>query len=260
MREPGKKDEMKKIAVINQKGGVGKTTSVVNICAGLQRLGHKVMAVDMDPQSHLTFSLGFRGDVPSGGVYSLMKGESSLEQTTVEAEGIALIPSSADLAGLEVEMADRPGREHVLKEALGNINGHDFLFMDCPPTLGLLSLNALVAADEVYIPLQAEFLALQGLGRLLQSVRKVKERLNAPLEIGGVFATRFDRRRGLNNEVLSMLYDYFKEKLFRTVIRDNIALAEAPSYGKSIFDYRASSHGAEDYMKLCREILKRSGS
>ena len=251
---------MKKIAVINQKGGVGKTTSVVNICAGLVRLGKSVLAVDMDPQSHLTFSLGVRDEAPSGGVYALLKGEASISDTLVEAGGMGLMPSSADLAGLEVELADRPGREHVLKEALGGIDGYDYLFMDCPPTLGLLSLNALVAADEVYIPLQAEFLALQGLGRLLKSVRKVKERLNPELQIGGVFATRFDRRRGLNNEVLSMLYDYFKEKLFRTFIRDNIALAEAPSYGKSIFDYRASSHGAEDYMSLCKEILKRSGS
>jgi chromosome partitioning protein len=251
---------MKKIAVINQKGGVGKTTSVVNISAGLGRLGRSVMAMDMDPQSHLTFSLGIREEVPSGGVYGLMKGDLSLPETLVEAGGMALVPSSADLSGLEVELAGRPGREYALRDALGTVSGYDFLFMDCPPTLGLLSLNALVAADEVYIPLQAEFLALQGLGRLLQSVRKVRERLNAGLEIGGVFATRFDRRRGLNNEVLTMLYDYFKEKLFQTVIRDNIALAEAPSHGRSIFDYRAKSHGAEDYMSLCKEILKRSGS
>jgi chromosome partitioning protein len=251
---------MKKIAVINQKGGVGKTTSVVNLCAGLARLGNRVMAMDLDPQSHLTFSLGFRGEVPSGGVYGLLKGEAGLSEIMVKAGGIDLVPSNADLAGLEVELASRPGREFILRDALSGFGGYDFLFMDCPPTLGLLSLNALAAADEVYIPLQAEFLALQGLGRLLQSVRKVKERLNTALEIGGVFATRFDRRRGLNNEVLTMLYDYFNSKLFRTVIRDNIALAEAPSYGKSIFDYRSSCHGAEDYMSLCREILKRSGS
>lgn len=249
---------MKRIAIINQKGGVGKTTSVVNIGAGLTRLGKRVITMDLDPQSHLTFSLGLRDEVPGGGVYSLMKGQATFRDTVIEAGGMGLVPSTADLAGLEVELAGLPGREFVLRDALSGVNDYDFLLMDCPPTLGLLSLNALVAADDIYIPLQAEFLALQGLGRLLQSVRKVRERLNSSLEIGGVFTTRFDKRKGLNNEVLTMLYEYFNGKLLSTVIRDNIALAEAPSYGQSIFEYKAGSHGAKDYMKLCKEILKRS--
>jgi len=249
---------VKKIAVINQKGGVGKTTSVINIGAGLVRLGRRVLALDLDPQSHLTLSLGLRDEIPGGGLFSLMNGKSDFSEAVVEAGGMGLVPSTADLSGLEVELAGRPGRENVLRDTLAGVDDYDFLLMDCPPTLGLLSLNALVAADEVYIPLQAEFLALQGLGRLLQSVRKVKERLNERLEVGGVFATRFDKRRGLNNEVLATLFEYFGERLLRTAIRDNIALAEAPSYGLSIFDYKPVSHGAEDYMKLCREILKRS--
>lgn len=252
---------MKTIAIINQKGGVGKTTSVVNIGAGLARLGRSVMALDLDPQSHLTLSLGLdsgQGAMP--GVYALMKGDASVRDVTVEASGMSVVPSTLDLSGLDIELADKPGREYALRDALKGVNGFDYLLMDCPPTLGLLSLNALAAADEVYIPLQPEFLALQGMSRLIQSIRKVRERLNPDLVIGGVFATRFDRRKGLNNEVLSTLYGYFKEQLFKTVIRDNISLAEAPSYGKSIFDYKASSHGAEDYMKLCKEILGRSAS
>ncbi len=251
---------MKIIAIINQKGGVGKTTSVVNIGAGLTRRGKRVLVMDMDPQSHLTFSLGVQPDDVGHGMYELLKGTASVDEVITERLGMGLISSSLDLSGLEVELAERAGREHMLRDAIGGLSGYDYILMDCPPTMGLLSLNAMVAAEEVYIPLQAEFLALQGVSRLVQSIQRIKERLNPALIIGGLITTRYDRRKGLNREVHASLKEHFSKELFKTVIRDNIALAEAPSYGMSIFDYRASSNGAEDYASLCKEIVKRSES
>lgn len=249
---------MKIIALINQKGGVGKTTSTINIGAGLKQLGQKVLLVDLDPQAHLTYSLGIAADELEKTVYQLLKGEISLHESIIERDGLKLIPSILDLSGAEVELNSVAGREFLLREALAGLKGFDYVLLDCPPSLGLLTLNALTTANEVFIPLQTEYLALSGLSKLLQTIDIVQKRLNDSLIISGIIATRYDSRKKLNNEVVSKIKDYFGEKVFPTLIRDNISLAEAPSFGKTIFEYKPDSYGAIDYLNLCREILKRS--
>jgi chromosome partitioning protein len=246
------------IAVTNQKGGVGKTTSVMNIGAGLARMGKRVLLVDMDPQAHLSYSLGIASHELENTLYEVLKGDTALDGSIVELGGMHVLPSNLDLSGAEVEFAAEAGREFLMKEALASVADYDYVFLDCPPSLGLLFLNALSAADEVYIALQAEFLALQGLSKLLETIEKVKKRLNPSLEISGVITTRYDARKVLNQEVAEKILDHFGPRVFKTFIRDNISLAEAPSFGKSIFEYKPSCHGAVDYMGLCREITKRS--
>jgi len=248
---------MPTIAVINQKGGVGKTTTVANLGAGLARLKKRVLLVDLDPQAHLTCCLGLNTHELDRTIYEMLKGKASLDETYVERDGIHLLPSSLDLSGAEVEFAVEAGREFLLKESLTSIKQYDFVLLDCPPSLGLLSLNALTAADEVYIALQTEFLALQGLSKLLETIEKIKQRLNPALEITGIIATRYDGRKVLNQEVAGKIQEHFGSKVFKTFIRDNISLAEAPSFGKNIFEYKPDSRGALDYMALSREILER---
>ncbi len=248
---------MPTIAVINQKGGVGKTTTVANLGAGLARLKKRVLLVDLDPQAHLTCSLGLNTHELDRSIYEVLKGKASLEESFVEHDGIHLLPSSLALSGAEVEFAVEAGREFLLKESLTSIEQYDFVLLDCPPSLGLLSLNALTAADEVFIALQTEFLALQGLSKLLETIEKIKQRLNPALEITGIIATRYDGRKVLNQEVAGKIQEHFGSKVFKTFIRDNISLAEAPSFGKNIFEYKPGSRGALDYMALSREILER---
>ncbi|KKL52025.1 hypothetical protein LCGC14_2289630 [marine sediment metagenome] len=248
---------MPTIAVINQKGGVGKTTTVANLGAGLARLKKRVLLVDLDPQAHLTCCLGLNTHELDRTIYEMLKGKASLDETYVERDGIHLLPSSLDLSGAEVEFAVEAGREFLLKESLTSIKQYDFVLLDCPPSLGLLSLNALTAADEVFIALQTEFLALQGLSKLLETIEKIKQRLNPALEITGIIATRYDGRKVLNQEVAGKIQEHFGSKVFKTFIRDNISLAEAPSFGKNIFEYKPDSRGALDYMALSREILER---
>ncbi len=249
---------MSVIAVINQKGGVGKTTSVLNLGAGLARLDKRVLVVDLDPQAHLTYSMGVQAHELDLTIYNVLKGEASLEDTFVERDGLLLVPSSLDLSGAEMEFAMEAGREFLLKESLSSfLKGFDFVLLDCPPSLGLLSLNALTSAHEVYIALQTEFLALQGLTSLLETVEKTRQRLNRRLKITGIIATRYDSRKVLNQEVAEKIREHFGEKVFSTFIRDNISLAEAPSFGRNIFEYKPGSRGAEDYMSLCMEILQR---
>jgi len=250
---------MRKIALVNQKGGVGKTTSTINIGAGLTKLKKRVLLIDLDPQAHLTYSLGIKAHELSRTIYDLLKGEVSTQGILVERDGITVIPSSLDLSGAEIELSGIAGREFLLKEALNEGKEFDYVLIDCHPSLGILTLNALTTAQEVYIPLQTEFLALQGMSKLLQTVDTVRKRLNKSLEVTGVIGTRFDSRKKLNNEVVGKIREYFGGKVFNTLIRDNIALAEAPSFGKTIFEYRPKSYGAEDYLSLCREIIKRGG-
>jgi len=246
------------VAVINQKGGVGKTTSVANIGAGLARMKKRVLVVDLDPQAHLTYSMGVQAHDLDATLYELLKGTAAIADVLVKSEGTYLIPSSLDLSGAEVEFAGEAGREFLLREILGKADQYDYILLDCPPSLGLLSLNALSAADEVYIPLQMEFLALQGLSKLLETVDKVKARLNPVLEVTGIIATRYDSRKILNQEVMEKIKGHFNSKLFNTAISDNISIAEAPSFGQSIFEYKPKSKGAQDYESLCKEIIKRS--
>jgi chromosome partitioning protein len=246
------------IAFINQKGGVGKTTSTINVGAGLTRLDRRVLLVDLDPQANLTYSLGLPAHTLTQTLYELLHGSGTRDQVTFLAEKMQLIPANARLAAAEIEFSGHPGREYMLKRVLESLDGYDYVLLDCPPGLGLLTLNGLTSAQTVYIPLQPEFLALRGLSNLVETVEMVRERLNPVLKIGGILATRYDPRRRLNREVVEKIRAHFGQIVFQTLIRENIALAEAPSFGKSIFSYRPGSHGAEDYLRLCEEILERN--
>jgi chromosome partitioning protein len=252
------------IGIVNHKGGVGKTTTIVNLSAALAKLGKRVLLMDIDPGAHATYSLGILAHKRERTVYHLLKGQASLEEVLVEIvlerESLDLVPSSLNLAEAEVELSGLPGREFLLREALAHTLPYDFVFIDCPPSLGILTLNALAAASEVFIPLQTEYLALQGLSKLLETVDVVKSRLNPQLEISGVVATRFDKRKILNREVAQKIKEYFKDKFFDVLIRENISLAESPSYGLTIFEYSLHSYGAEDYMSLAKEILEKEKS
>lgn len=245
------------IAVVNQKGGVGKTTSVINVGAGLTILGQKVLLFDLDAQAHLTYSLGIAADDLEQTVYELLRGEAAFEEALIEKGGLAIIPASTTLTAAEFELSTKTGREALLKNIIASVSGYDFILLDCPPNLGLLTLNALTVAKEVFVPLPAEFLAIKGLNNLSEMADKVKERLNPQLEITGILVTLFDQRLKLYQEVLESLRKPVGNKLFKTVIRRNVALAEATSFGQSIFEYSPTSHGAEDYRALCEEILRR---
>lgn len=243
---------------MNHKGGVGKTTSAINIGAGLVELGKKVLLIDLDPQANLTLSLGVGRQ--SSTIYEAMRGESELRPYTVK-ENLDVVTSILDLSGAEMELINEAGREFILRELFEPIKeNYDFVIIDCPPSLGLLTLNALTSSDYVYIPLQTEFLALQGLAKIKQVIQKVKFRLNKKLKIGGVIATMYDARKVLNRDVVDTIKKYFGELVFETLIRDNVSLAEAPAQRKDIFEYSKNSAGAEDYLALCKEILKRTES
>ena len=243
------------ISLLNHKGGVGKTTSTVNIGAALVELGHKVLLIDLDPQANLSISLG----VPRQRVtiYEALKGEGDLVPYTCK-EGLDIITSSLDLSGAEMELINEPGREYILRDLIGQVSdNYDYVLLDCPPALGLLTLNALTSSRYVLIPLQTEFLAVQGLAKIKQVIDKVRARLNKQLDMLGVFATMYDNRRVLNREVMETIQRYFSDRVFDTAIRENIALAEAPAQRKDIFSYSPKSIGAQDYLDLSKEILAR---
>lgn len=243
------------IAVANHKGGVGKTTSAINIGAGLVKLKKRVLLLDLDPQSNLSQSLGIRDQ--SYTIYGSIKGEYPLYPIPV-LKGLDIIPSTLDLSGAEVELSSETGREYILRELLEPIKGsYDYVIIDSPPSLGLLTVNALTCANEILIPLQAQYLALQGLNKLMEIVDKIHKRLNKDLKIGGVFITQYDSRKILNRNVVEAIQEHFKDRVFKTRIRDNVALAEAPAKGLDIFRYSPQSNGAVDYLSLCKEIVKR---
>ena len=246
------------ISLLNHKGGVGKTTCAINIGAGMVELGKKVLLLDLDPQANLTLSLGIPRHPNT--IYEAIRGEAPLVPYTVR-DGLDIVISTLDLSGAEMELINEAGREQVLRELMEPIRDkYDYIFIDCPPSLGLLTLNALTTSDLVYIPLQTEFLALQGLTKIKQVIDKVKLRLNKDLRIGGVIATMYDSRKVLNREVVATILKYFGDMVFETMIRDNVALAEAPSKRMDIFAYSPQSPGAEDYIALCKEIIARTGA
>ncbi len=243
------------ISLLNHKGGVGKTTSAINIGAGLVELGKKVMLIDLDPQANLTISLGIPRQKYT--IYEALRGECELVPYTHK-EGLDVITSSLDLAGAEMELINEAGREYILKELLDQIeDDYDFVLIDCPPSLNLLTLNALAASKYVIIPLQTEFLAVQGLSKIRQVIDKVSARINRQLEIGGVVGTMYDNRRVLNRDVMETIQRHFGEKVYKTMIRENVALAEAPARQSDIFSYAPKSAGAADYLALSKEILSR---
>ena len=249
-------DVLRIITLISQKGGVGKTTSAANIGAGLALFGRRVLLVDLDPQANLSEGLGVNPEEVKSSIYDLLINGHNVQDVIMEiGDGLDLLPSCIDLAGAEAELINLQGRESRLKTALASIHGYDYVLIDAPPSLGQLALNAMYAAGEIFIPIQTEFYALKSVGKLLDTVSEVKRWGNEKLSITGVIGTHFDRRKNLNKEVTAQLHEHFGDRVFKTLIRDNVALAEAPAAGLDIFTYDKSSHGAEDYAALCLEII-----
>ena len=262
---------MRTIAVINQKGGVGKTTSAVNLSAALAEAGNKVWLIDLDPQAHASLHLGIAivGEEPT--VYDVMTGAASLSEVNYQInQNLWLCPSHIDLAAAEMELAGEVGREIILRDAMREMNqDFDYIILDCPPSLGILTLNALTTADEVFLPLQPHFLALHGLSKLLKTIQLVARRLNDGLVLSGVLYCMYDSGTRLAAEVVSDVEQFLIEERdsgsvwssatsFDTRIRRNIRLAEAPSYGQSIFQYAPDSNGAQDYQSLAMEVMQQS--
>lgn len=246
---------MRKIAFTNQKGGVGKTTTTVNTGAGLANLGYRVLLVDMDPQANLTYSVKLNSNRIDKNIYHVLRGDSGVQDIIMKHKQFDILPSSIELSGAEMELVNIPAREMLLKDALQELTSkYDFVLIDCPPNLGVLTLNAFTAADELVIVLQSEYLALHGLSKLMDVIQVVQRRLNKNLKVEGILCTLYDNRKNLNREVVGHIRDYFGAKVFNTVIRDNVALAEAPSHHKTIFEYDGESKGAEDYQMFAKEI------
>lgn len=242
------------ISIGNHKGGVGKTTSVINIGAGLSKLGNKVLLIDLDPQANLTQSLG--QPEQDQNIYGAIKGEYSLPILEIN-KRLFLVPSTLDLSDAELELSKRESWQYILRDLIKPYKGqYDYILIDTPPSLGLLTVNALTASQELIVPLQAQYLALRGIAKILDIVNMTNQELNKSLILSGVFITQYDKRKVLHREVDKAIREHFKDKAYKTKIRDNIALAEAPSRGVDIFTYQPKSHGAQDYLKLCREINK----
>ncbi len=248
------------VSVVNQKGGVGKTTTTLNLAAYLAELGKFVLVVDLDPQANATSGLGLAHAELPHGIYEGMIGERGMRDIVFPTahQGLKVIPATQALAGATVEFVNADEREHFLRKALLEIrNDYDYILIDNPPSLGMLTINGLVAADSVLIPVQAEYYALEGLGQLMNTVNLIKENLKPELTIMGAVITMFDSRTRLSQEVLEELYRYFPDKIFRSVIPRSVRLAEAPSFGKTILGYDPSSKAAKAYERLAREFVMR---
>lgn len=252
----------KTICIANQKGGVGKTTTSVNLSSALANLGKKVLLIDMDPQGNASSGLGIkRYDCQDNNVYHVLIGEKTLEETLQRTKNPNLVISTAnpDLVGAEIELVDMPHREYRLKSAIATISENfDYVLIDCPPSLGLLTLNALTSADSFLVPLQCEYYALEGLSQLLNTAGLIKKNLNPNLHIEGIVLTMFDTRNNLSHQVVTEIKTHFGEKVFNAIIPRNVRLSEAPSHGQSIFEYDGKSIGALKYLELAKEVVSRN--
>ncbi|TVP99120.1 MAG: ParA family protein [Balneolaceae bacterium] len=249
------------ISIANQKGGVGKTTTAVNLAASIAVIEHPTLVIDIDPQSNSTSGLGIEPKSVTNSIYEVMVGGVDINDTIRETElpFLDLIPSHINLVGAEIEMVERSERERILFKAIDGLSKkYDFIIIDCPPSLGLLTINSLTASDSVLIPVQCEYYALEGLGQLLNTIKIVRQHLNRELDIEGVLLTMYDTRTRLSNQVADEVKRYFDDRVFSTIIARNIRLAEAPSFGKPAILYDATCIGAKNYLSLAREIIQKN--
>lgn len=249
------------IAIANQKGGVGKTTTSVNLAASLGVLEKKVLLIDADPQANATSGLGLDVDTIICGSYQLLEHTASAKECIVNtsAPNVDIIPAHIDLVAIEIELVDKDEREYMLKKAVSGLKSlYDYVIIDCAPSLGLLTLNALTASDAVIIPIQCEYFALEGLGKLLNTIKSVQKIHNKNLDIEGLLLTMYDSRLRLSNQVVEEVQKHFNEMVFDTIIQRNVRLGEAPSFGESIINYDVSSKGAVNYLSLAKEIIKKN--
>tara|TARA_B100000989_G_C19531966_1_gene470552 strand:- start:1368 stop:2165 length:798 start_codon:yes stop_codon:yes gene_type:complete len=251
----------KVISIANQKGGVGKTTSSINLAASLAAIEHPTLIIDIDPQSNTTSGLGIDTSTVTNSIYEVMIGSAEINDTIrqTQLDFLDLVPAHINLVGAEIEMIDRDQRERILTKAIAELRDkYDFVIIDCPPSLGLLTINALTASDSILIPVQCEYFALEGLGQLLNTIKIVRQHLNPNLDIEGVALTMYDTRTRLSNQVAEEVKRYFDDRVFKTVIARNVRLAEAPSFGKPALLYDSTSKGAKNYLALASEIIKRN--
>ena len=252
--------QTKVMAIINQKGGVGKSTTAINLSAALGELGKQVLLVDLDPQGNSSSGLGIEKSQVHNCVYDVLLNDVAIEDVIIPdvGEGLDLVPATINLAGAEVELVSEMARENRLKDAVGSLRGkYDYVFIDCPPSLGLLTVNALVAADKLLIPIQCEFYALEGVTKLLDSMKRVKTRLNPTLDIFGVLLTMYDGRTTLSRQVVEEVRSYFGKTVFTTLIPRTVKLSEASSFGQPITQYDPSGKGAQSYVNLAKEVVQR---
>ena len=247
------------IAITNQKGGVGKTTTAVNLAASMAKLGKRILLVDLDPQGNATSGFGINKQELENSAYELMLGECDFKETVIKDAfpSLSLLPSTIDLAAAELDLADKPRKEFILKEILGKQRQYyDFIIIDCPPALNTLTINAMCAADSAIVPIQCEYYALEGLTQLLQTIELITERMNDELSIEGILFTMYDGRTNLSQEVVENVKSNLDMRIYKTMIPRNVRLAEAPSFGMPVISYDPRSAGADSYMRLAREVIK----